>query len=447
MANRESEQVENKQSLNEWREVVECVAAFATAEGGVAQIGIGPDGERVGVQLGQVTLEHLANQIKSNTEPPQYPSITFEGTEDSAVIVVTVPESPVKPVWAFSRPYKRVGRTNQRLSREETQRLVEATTGRTWDALPCEGLRLEDLDRQTMESFLRKAGQDVVTTTEGVLRNLRLMSHEGLCNAAALLFARCPWHFVSQAQVKCGRFRGTISVDFLDQQTLEDNLLRQLEQALAFVARNTRQGIRITGKPERDIVPEYPEEAIREAVLNTICHRDYAMTGTVQVRIYDDRLEVWNPGRLPCDLTVEMLYREHESRPRNPRLADAFYRARLIEQWGTGTLRIVRTCEAAGLPRPEFSCERGTFMVRFSKPAVAPGTPEVVGLDERQNRAIAYVQEHGAIRTVEYQGLFGLGRRQAQKDLSRLVRLGVLLREGQTSAIRYVLAGEDGTKA
>jgi len=188
----ESEQAENKQSLNEWREVVQSVAAFATANGGVVRIGIGPKGDLVGVQVGQTTLENLANQIKSNTEPPQYPSLTMEGSEDSAVLVVTVPESPVKPVWAFGRPFKRVGRTNQRLSREEAQRLVEATTGRTWDALPCPGLRMEDLDRETVESFLYRAGQSAGTTTESVLGNLRLVAGEGLCNAAALLFARCP---------------------------------------------------------------------------------------------------------------------------------------------------------------------------------------------------------------------------------------------------------------
>ena len=83
-------------------------------------------------------------------------------------------------------------------------------------------------------------------------------------------------------------------------------------------------------------------KAVREALINALCHRDYASVGTVQVRIYDDRLEVWNPGRLPPDLTIEALYRQHASHPRNPRLAHALYRARLIEHWGTGTLRIIR---------------------------------------------------------------------------------------------------------
>jgi len=90
-------------------------------------------------------------------------------------------------------------------------------------------------------------------------------------------------------------------------------------------------------------------EAVREALINALCHRDYASVGTVQVRIYDDRLEVWNPGLLPPDLTIEALYRQHASHPRNPRLAHALYRARLIEHWGTGTLRIIRACEGSNI--------------------------------------------------------------------------------------------------
>ena len=107
-----------------------------------------------------------------------------------------------------------------------------------------------------------------------------MLTPEGLCNGAALLFAQNPQRFIVQAQVKCGRFLGTTSVQFLDERTLEGNVLSQLDEAMAFVTRNTRQAIIITGRPEREIVPEYPSEAVREAIINAICHRDYAATGT-----------------------------------------------------------------------------------------------------------------------------------------------------------------------
>jgi len=116
MSRQESQSREDKQSLNEWRQVVESVAAFATTKGGIVRIGIGPKGEIVGVQVGKGTLEDLSNKIKQNTDPPQYPSITVEGPAGSAVIIIRVEESPIKPVWASGRPLKRVGRTNQSIS-------------------------------------------------------------------------------------------------------------------------------------------------------------------------------------------------------------------------------------------------------------------------------------------------------------------------------------------
>ena len=440
----EYENSENKASLNEWKTGVESIAAFATASGGTVYFGIQPNGERIGVQLGRTTLEGLANDIKNNTQPPQYPSILVDGPEEKAVLLVRIEESPVKPVWAFGRPYKRVGRTNQRLSPEETRRLTEQTTGRTWDGLPCTGLTPADIDRNAIREFLRRSGQNISTSTENVLLNLGLMTPETLRNGAALLFAQNPQRFFPQAQVKCARFLGRDSVRFLDQQTLNGNVLTQVDEAISFVARNTQQAIRITGRAERQTVPSYPEEAVREAINNAVCHRDYAMTGTVQVRIYDDRLEVWNPGLLPADLTFEALYREHPSRPRSPKLAEALYRARVIEQWGTGTLRIVQACMEAGMPRPEFAAEMGTFVVRFwGPPPASPGRM----LNDRQKHIRNYMQEHGHLTTVEYQTLFSLSERQARRDLNTLVTIGLLVRQDSGPATYYALAqrSEDRT--
>jgi ATP-dependent DNA helicase RecG len=446
----EYEHVEYKQSLASSRDIAETVAAFATARGGTIRIGIAPDGRRIGVQLGRVTLENIANNIRDSTDPPQYPSITVEGDEDAAVINIRVEESALKPVWAHGVPFKRVGRSNQRLSPEETKRLMEITAGRTWDALPCPELRMEDIDRKTVELFLRRSGQSVRTTTKGVLENLGLLTRDGLCNGAALLFAKNPQRIVPEAQVKCARFRGTTSVEFIDEQTITGNLLTQPDMALAFVLRNIQQSIRITGRAERETISEYPEAAVREAVINAICHRDYTRTGTVQIRIYDDRLEIWNPGMLPPDLTVEALYREHPSRPRYPRIASALHHADMIEHWGTGTLRIVEVCRERGLPRPRFSSEIGVFMVRFEKaPNIAPQIVQRP-FSQRQLETLAYVQKYGKITTAVYGQLFGLSDTQSRKDLGWFVREGLFVRVGAGRSVHYILAssfqGEEDAK-
>lgn len=431
----ESERLERKASLGEWKEIVESVAAFATANGGVVRIGISPVGKKTGVQLGKGTIEDLANKIRINTEPPQYPSITWEGPDDEAIITLGVQESPVKPVWAFSRPFRRVGRTNQKLSPEETKRLMEVTTGGSWDSLPCEDMTFADIDSAAVERYLARSKQDAASADK-VLDNLGLIAQGRLRNSAALLFASNPQKFFPEAKVQCARFAGTKALKFLDERAFDGDVLAQLEGAVAFVGRNTRQAIVITGKPERDVVPEYPEEAVREAITNALCHRDYSRAGTVQVRIYDDRLEVWSPGGLPPGLSLDALYHEHPSHPTNPLLADALYRARVIEHWGTGTVRIVDACLDRGMPQPEFVFDMGVFIVRFRKAVAAE---RVVSHGDRLDKAIEYVRQHGSIRTSEYQQLVGLGERQALKGLSSLVAEGVLVRIGTRKASRYVL--------
>ena len=124
---------ENKQSLMERREIVKSVAAFATSQGGTIRIGIAPNGQRKGIELGKGTLEQLANDIKTNVDPPQFPSIAVEGDENAAVVILEIEESPIKPVSAFGVPLKRVGRTNQEIKWNEVQSLIETTTNRTWE--------------------------------------------------------------------------------------------------------------------------------------------------------------------------------------------------------------------------------------------------------------------------------------------------------------------------
>lgn len=441
----EYENSENKTSLSEWKDAVISLAAFATSKGGSVHFGVSPEGKSVGVQLGKNTLENLANDIKRHTDPPVFPSIQVEGQESSAIVHVSVEESPIKPVWAFGKPYKRVGRTNQSISREETQRLVDSTTGRTWDALPCPGLKEKDLSRDAIENFLKRSSQDLSTPTSVVLENLHLrLSDNALCNAAALLFAKNPSRHILDAYVKCGRFRGDEAVDFIDEMASEGTLFEQIDEALSFIARNTKQAIKITGRPEHERVPEYPDTAIREAVTNAICHRNYAEAGNVQIRIFDSGLEIWNPGTLPADLSLEALYQTHPSRPRNRLVASAFHRAGLIERWGTGTLRIVKACEERGMSRPEFKIQSGVFIVRFVSRGIESAKSKVAGLTERQRKTLEYVSEHGSIGSTQYQELFDVKERQARKDLSTMVALNLLRVEGSGRLTQYVMPDSAG---
>lgn len=437
----ESERVEWKQSLGEWKEIIETCAAFATSRGGTIYVGVTSNGTPRSVQVGKGTMEDLTNKIKLNTDPPQFPTVEMSSSETAGLLKIRVEESPIKPVWAFGRPVKRVGRTNQYLKRDEAHRLMTMTTGRTWDALPCERFTEKEIDRKAVRDYLRRTGMKLSTPLDDLLKNLGMPeTSSGYCNAAVLLFSKRPQSFLIETEVKCGRFEGTDSVNFLDERTLDGNILSQLEESLAFMRRNTRQAIRITGKPEREIVPEYPDEAVREGLINALCHRDYASVGTVQVRIYDDRLEIWNPGRLPPDLSIEALYRQHASHPRNPRLAHALYRARLIEHWGTGTLRIIQACEKHNL-KAAFSVEAGFFVVTLKRP---PGTRAVshpdLRLNDRQKKALAYLKDHLRMTRQDYERLTQSSPATAKRDIRALKKLSLLLQRGRGPSAIYEMA-------
>ena len=153
---------------------------------------------------------------------------------------------------------------------------------------------------------------------------------------------------------------------------------------------------------------EFPFKAVREAVVNALIHRDYTSTGRVQIRVYDDRMVVSNPGGLAEGLTTGDLLREpHASLPRNPILAQVFYHAKLVEQWGSGTLRMRDACRAQGLPDPEFQSTATSFSVTFRRDDLSDDSLKRRGLNPRQIQGIQHVRRHGSIKNSEYQAITG----------------------------------------
>lgn len=170
-----------------------------------------------------------------------------------------------------------------------------------------------------------------------------------------------------QCQLRMARFRGNDKTEFLDQRQLHGHALQLLEDAMQFLTRHLPVAGRIEpGVFERADAPLFPPIALREALVNAFCHRDYSITGgAVSLAIYDDRLEIWSDGTLPFGLSIEDLKRDHPSRPRNPLIAEAFYRRGFVERWGRGTQKIVELCVQAGHPEPEFIEQAGALGVRI----------------------------------------------------------------------------------
>ena len=439
----ESETVEFKPSLSQTDKILEGVSAFSNTNGGILVIGVRDTGEVIGVDIGKRTLESLANTIKQNTDPKVYPSIHVEETDDKPVVVIEVEEGKQKPVLAFGRAFMRVGKTNQKLGYEEIRDLALGTSKVYWDERVCERADLEDIDEEEVRWFLRRAKYerrlelDSETPVKAALEKLELLREGKLTNAAILLFGKNPQRVFIQSETRCARFKGTKPLEFIDMKVFGGNIIDQREDALEFVKEHIKLHAEIKGT-EREEKWEYPIEAIREAITNAICHRNYETASNVQIRIFDDRIEIWSCGLLPEPLTPEDLKRDHKSILRNPQIGKSFFLIKFIEQWGTGTNRMIEQCLGHGLPEPLFEEVVGDFVVTFRRYNI---TEEILNeLNKRQRKAIEYLVAQKRITNKEYRELnSNISDRTALNDLNELVDKGIIVAKGEKRYRYYIL--------
>lgn len=243
---------------------------------------------------------------------------------------------------------------------------------------------------------------------------------------------------------RIGKFLSETEIQTTD--IVKGNLFSQLESTLEILrTKYLVSHIKYEGIHRRDIL-EYPYEALREAIINALIHRDYSGTGQIQIRVYPDKLLIMNEGRLPPEVPVEKLKTSHLSIPRNTLLAEVFYFAGFIETWGHGTIKIVQKCLELGLPEPDFKEENGVMTVIFYKDKWNEENLKKLGLNERQIKAVMHVKENGKITNNEYQR-FGLKKRQATDDLKELEEKGVLEKIGKTGrGTYYILRGDKRAK-
>jgi len=185
---------------------------------------------------------------------------------------------------------------------------------------------------------------------------------------------------------------------------------------------------------------ELPPDAVSEAIINAIAHRDYYSNASVEVRLFSDRLEVWNPGHLPAILTLESLRKDHPSVPYNPLLSEPLYLTRYIERVGSGTQAMIELCRQAGLPEPQFEQRGGSFVVTLWRDWLTDEVIDSLGINSRQILGLKALKVEQRITTMEYQDLVGCSRRTAARDLDELLAKGIIQRLGAGRSAHYVLA-------
>lgn len=262
-----------------------------------------------------------------------------------------------------------------------------------------------------------------------LMKRLSLLTQTGeLTNAAILLFGKNPSMISPTASFKIGRF-GKDASDMLHHDVVESNLLTMAEKVMEKVKdRYLLKSISYKGIDRIESL-EYPESALREAILNSIIHKDYSSTWTF-LRIYDDRFHLWNPGLLPEELTIDELKSEHSSYPRNKNIAEVFFKAGYVETWGRGINNIMISFKDRGLPEPVIEETQGGISVVFLKDIYTPDYLRKLNINDRQIKALLHIKEHGDINNSSYQQINNIGKTIATDELRDLINKNLIQQSG-----------------
>ena len=448
----ESETLELKASTGERVAGAMAVCAMLNHRGGTVLFGVEPNRQVRGQLVSDRTIEQLSSAL-SEIDPPAFPSIEQVPVRGELwVVVVTVSPGQHQPYSHRGRALRRVGNTNRTMSRDEYHRvlLVRLHGQHRWENEPVPDWTVDDLDaseitRTIDEAIRRRRAEDPGTRdpTE-LLRGLGLTRGDRLLRAAVVLFGRSERVGAEypQCMLRVARFRGTARTDeFLDNRQFHGNAFTLLGSAERFF----RENLPIAGRIEPDRFervddPLYPPPALREALANAICHRDYSIGGgSVAAAIYDDRLEVTSSGPLHFGLTPEALFQPHESLPWNPLMARVFYLRGIIEQWGRGTIKMRELTTSAGLPPPEIEDAGGCVTVRFRPGTYVPSRVER-DITDRQRAILSLLagtRDGYALREIVPRLNNSATSRQVREDLWILRTLGLAECRGRGRGARW----------
>ena len=494
----ESKNVEFKENLPEKSiKYMKSVVAFANGTGGKIIFGISDKNrEVIGFDKEEVfkKMDAIANAVSDGCEPAIIPDITFQTVDGKTVIVAEISEGRQRPYYikALGREggvYVRVAGTTRLADEYMIKELLFEGSNRHYDQALRTGLSVTDEDIEALCKAMKEQAVKNARTEEQKAsikdvgrQQLRswgiLIERDGKdypSNAFAILTGNGGLHVATQ----CGVFKGTTKAVFVDRREYTGPLWEQIDEAFQFVLRNIHLGATIVGIYRQDVY-EIPPEAIRELIINAMVHRSYLDHGTIQVAVYDDRLEITSPGKLPMGQTIERM-KEGYSKIRNEALAHAFAYMNLIEHWGSGIPRIIDKVKAAGLREPEFiggevdlriniyrgQVGQGDLNVAKRVPDTAEIVPDTTGRvpdtaeivpdttdevpdtaklmpdTEQKQKIYKYVLENESITAAETAELLAVKHRRARAVLLNMVEDGYLRKEGAARSTIYVKNTEE----
>jgi len=446
----ENQNIEWKSS---WRdEYLEWVCGFANAQGGLLEIGRNDKGEIIGLPDAAKLLEVLPNKIRTTMGIVADVNLCHESGMDYIAIKVTAHHNAISYRGKY---YKRSGSTNQELTGYALDELLLGKYGKTWDSVPVPHIKAGDFYHDAFDVFRKKAvssgrlsQEDVDVSDTELLQSLKLTEGDYLLSAAVLLFHQAPEKWRLGCNVKIGYFENAADLTYQDE--INGPILMIPDRVMDTIYTKYFKGlIHYEGIQRVDRYP-MPREALREAVLNAVVHRAYETLNPIQIKVFDDKVYIFNDARLPAGITEKDLQDAHKSTSHNPLIANTFFRSGQIEAWGRGIEKIKAACAADGLPEPEFRISTTDFMVCFhirnNNKAIAERSIYTTnvggingGINETQKNIIKMLAENPEIKVQTVADTLGLTKRKVEYHIGQMKKAGLVEREGARKNGRWIV--------
>lgn len=452
----ESDHLEFKNSTSQLKPALETACAFLNLKGGFIIFGVKNNGELIGQNVSDNTKQEIAKEIRK-IEPHVSIGIHYLPLNDEKqIILLDIPEGKHVPYIYDGRPFERVASTTSRMTQHQYEQLIIKRNylNHDWEEHLTDEFAIDDLDHQEIMNTVKEginknriSPEAIEHSVEQILDNFKLIKDGRLTNAAVVLFAKNPEKIFSRCEIKMARFRGRTKLEgFIDNQMERGNAFQLITLAHHFANRHLPiASYFVPGKLQRVDEPAVPQLALREALINAFCHRDYNVrASTTSFAIYDDRLELWNPGGLLPAIKLDQLKGPHNSYPRNELIANVFYKRGWIEKWGTGTTRMIEYCRANNTPEPEFTDSPNGFSVIFNfKETMNTGfsLQTTLNLSLRQMEIIEVLKTSDtmSLKEIRLQLPTLLAERTIRQNLNELKIKGIVTSIGKARTTKWQL--------
>ncbi len=432
----ENSQIEFKKRIN--KELASEICAFSNSEGGIILLGVDDNNVVTGLDIDNTTRSKLESTISAINPRPNVKIIEIK-YENKNIIIIDCEVGKNKPYIISGSIYVRYGASSQKLiTSTEIRGFFQQENQIFWDKISCKNFSYpDDFDNEIYEFFIEKSNISKALSQKQIMKNLDLLTEkEDFKSGAVLFFAKKPKKFFTHIGIRCVLFNGNTKQYILDDKLFAGNLISQYEDTIQYIKSKleTRYEIESQGTLPRKEILEIPEIALKESILNALAHRDYYAQGAIiHVEIFDNRLEITNPGGLVPQIDENDFGKKSFSR--NSLIFDLFQRMNLVEKVGTGIPRMNRAMKNAGLFEPEYTT-KGFFTVKLFRPIRFSKwlSNLEIKITKNQENILFVISENKKISITEISKKTGISNTAVDNNIKKLKTLNLINRIGKKTS-------------